>query len=73
MLSAAPSFSLVSRLPLAGRAGPSREGILLAPAQPADGEFFGMRLELDGPPRTGRGYLFTGGQAVEVQFASAGA
>lgn len=73
VLSAAPSFSLVSRLPLAGRAGPSREGILLAPAQPADGEFFGMRLELDGPPRTGRGYLFTGGQAVEVQFASAGA
>ncbi|MER2135044.1 MAG: FtsK/SpoIIIE domain-containing protein [Arthrobacter sp.] len=73
VLSAAPSFSLVSRLPLAGRSGPPRDGVLLAPGKPADGEFFGVRLELDGPPRTGRGYLFTGGQTVEVQFAAAAA
>ena len=69
VLSAAPSFSLVSRLPLAGRFGPARHGVLLAPAQPADGEFFGVRLELDGVPRAGRGYIFAGGRAVEVQFA----
>ncbi len=69
VLSAAPSFSLVSRLPLAGRSGPARHGVLLAPSQPGDGEFFGVRLELDGMPRAGRGYIFTGGRAVEVQFA----
>lgn len=69
VLSAAPSFSLVSRLPLAGRAGPARSGVLLAPAQVTDGEFFGVRLELDGLPRAGRGYLIKGGRPVEVQFA----
>ncbi|MGW9404557.1 FtsK/SpoIIIE domain-containing protein [Arthrobacter sp. NPDC055585] len=71
VLSAAPSFSLGSRLPLASRSGPPRHGVLLAPAQPADGEFFGVRLDLDGVPRPGRGYVIAAGRAVPVQFAAA--
>ncbi|WP_404320455.1 hypothetical protein [Arthrobacter luteolus] len=49
-----------------------RNGALLAPSEAGDGEFFGVRVDHEGRPRPGRGYLFDGGSAVEVQFAVPG-
>ena len=69
VLAAVPSYNLLSRLPVAARARMPRNGALLAPSQAGDGEFFGVRVEQEGRPLPGRGYLFDGGSAVEVQFA----
>lgn len=69
VLAAVPSYNLLSRLPVAARARMPRNGALLAPSQAGDGEFFGVRVEQEGRPFPGRGYLFDGGSAVEVQFA----
>ena len=72
VLSAVPAYNLPTRLPSAHRSRIPGNGVLLAPSQVSDSEFFGVRLEPEGRPRPGRGYLFTGGTAVEVQFAAPG-
>ncbi|MBD8044205.1 FHA domain-containing protein [Arthrobacter sp. Sa2BUA2] len=69
VLAAAPGFGLASRLPAAARLRSDPRGAVLAPEQQSDGEFFGVRLNLDASPRPGRGYLIAGTKATETQFA----
>ncbi|WP_318242035.1 FtsK/SpoIIIE domain-containing protein [Arthrobacter gallicola] len=69
VLAAVPGFGLASRLPAAARLRSDPRGALLAPEQPSDAEFFGVRLNLDAPSRPGRGYLIAGTRVTETQFA----
>lgn len=69
VLAAVPGFGLASRLPAAARLRSEPRGAVLAPEQPSDAEFFGVRLNLHAPPRAGRGYLVAGTRVTETQFA----
>lgn len=72
VLSAVPAYNLLSRLPAIDRSRTPGNGVLLAPARDSDGEFFGVRLAVEGRPAPGRGHLFAGGSHMEVQFAAPG-
>lgn len=71
VLSAAPGPALTSRVPLSLQARGTGRGLVLSPRAPADGDFFGVRLEADGPPIAGRGYACGPSGVVEVQVARA--
>jgi DNA segregation ATPase FtsK/SpoIIIE, S-DNA-T family len=47
------------------------QGIILAPGQPADGDFLGVRLEVDYRCGPGRAFLVQPGQVTELQTALA--
>jgi S-DNA-T family DNA segregation ATPase FtsK/SpoIIIE len=49
--------------------GRARTGILLSPAQPSDGEVFGLRRARVSERVPGRGLWVSGGDAVELQLA----
>lgn len=72
VLSAVPAFNLLARLPALNRVRLPANGALLAPVRDSDGEFFGVRMAVEGRPAPGRGYLLAGGSPVEVRFAVPG-
>ncbi|TYC97445.1 FHA domain-containing protein [Arthrobacter echini] len=69
VLSAAPGPALLTRVPLSLQARGSGRGMVLAPRTPADGDFFGLRPEVEGPPAAGRGWACEPSGAVELQIA----
>ncbi|MFJ6002752.1 FtsK/SpoIIIE domain-containing protein [Arthrobacter sp. NPDC092385] len=71
VLSAAPGPALMSRVPLSLQARGTGRGLVLSPRAPTDGDFFGVRLEAEGPPIAGRGYACEPSGVVEVQVARA--
>ncbi|KNC19548.1 hypothetical protein AC792_05485 [Arthrobacter sp. RIT-PI-e] len=72
VLAAAPGPSLLSRVPLALQARASGRGLVLMPRSPSEGDFFGHRLDVDGPPIRGRGFVCEPSGATEIQLALAG-
>ncbi|WP_298251566.1 FtsK/SpoIIIE domain-containing protein [uncultured Arthrobacter sp.] len=69
VLSATPGPALLTRVPLSLHARGSGRGMILAPRTPADGDFFGLRLEVEGPPLAGRGWACEPSGAVQLQIA----
>ncbi|WP_090584084.1 FtsK/SpoIIIE domain-containing protein [Arthrobacter subterraneus] len=68
VFSATPSPSLVTNPALtAVRVNPL--GIVLGPHSPADGEVFGLRLEVNGTPPPGRAVLVGMRRSTEIQLA----
>ena len=68
VFSATPSPSLITNPALtAVRVNPL--GIVLGPHAPADGEVFGLRLEVNGTPPPGRGVLLEKRRSTEIQIA----
>jgi S-DNA-T family DNA segregation ATPase FtsK/SpoIIIE len=70
IMTAAFSPSLISRAPLAAAARGHGTGILIAPRTVMDGDFFGIRFEVEANPPPGRAVLISGGQAAPVQLAA---
>lgn len=70
LLTAGFSPTLVHRVPLAAHARGHGTGILIAPRNIMDGDFFGVRFEVDPNPPPGRAVLISGGQATPVQLAA---
>ncbi|MHA7275008.1 FtsK/SpoIIIE domain-containing protein [Arthrobacter sp. Hz1] len=69
VLTALASPSIQTKVPLAAHARSARTGMVLAPHQPTDGEFFGVRLDCDALPHPGRGFLIHAGEPLELQVA----
>jgi S-DNA-T family DNA segregation ATPase FtsK/SpoIIIE len=55
--------------PLAVRARARGDGLLLAPLRVTDGDFFGIRYEVEQSPPPGRAVLFRSGRSEAVQLA----
>jgi S-DNA-T family DNA segregation ATPase FtsK/SpoIIIE len=55
--------------PLAARARARGDGLLLAPLRMTDGDFFGIRYEVEQSPPPGRAVVFRSGRAEAVQLA----
>jgi DNA segregation ATPase FtsK/SpoIIIE, S-DNA-T family len=70
IMTAAFSPSLIPRAPLAAAARGHGTGILIAPRTVMDGDFFGIRFEVEANPPPGRAVLISGGQAAPVQLAA---
>jgi S-DNA-T family DNA segregation ATPase FtsK/SpoIIIE len=70
LLTAGFSPTLVQRVPLAAHARGHGTGILIAPRNIMDGDFFGVRFEVDPSPPPGRAVVISGGRAVPVQLAA---
>ena len=70
LLTAGFSPALVQRVPLAAHARGHGAGILIAPRTMMDGDFFGVRFELDANPPPGRAVVISEGRAVPVQLAA---
>ncbi|MHA7278909.1 FtsK/SpoIIIE domain-containing protein [Arthrobacter sp. MDT2-2] len=71
VLSAPPNHALLARVPLSLLARGTGRGFVLSPRSPGDGDFFGVRLDVDGTPIPGRGYACDPAHVVEVQVALA--
>ncbi|MBT2596777.1 FtsK/SpoIIIE domain-containing protein [Arthrobacter sp. ISL-72] len=71
ILTAAFSPALGQRVPLAAHARGSGNGLLIAPRNITDGDFFGIRFELEGNPPPGRAVLIADGRPAPVQLAAA--
>jgi S-DNA-T family DNA segregation ATPase FtsK/SpoIIIE len=71
VLAAAPSSSLMARVPLSLQARGMGCGVILSPRSSADGDFFGVRLDLDAAGIPGRGYACGPFGVKEVQIAHA--
>lgn len=69
VFAAVPGPTLMSRVPLSMQARSAGHGIILAPGQPADGDFLGIRLEVDYRCGPGRAFLVQAGQVTELQTA----
>lgn len=72
ILSVLDCATIFAKVPLAAQSRSGRTGMILGPRQPSDGDFFGVRLDCDARPWPGRGFLFDGGQVLEVQVAQPG-
>ncbi|CAN7418672.1 FtsK/SpoIIIE domain-containing protein [Arthrobacter sp. LjRoot78] len=70
ILTAGFSPSLSQRVPLAARARGQGAGILIAPRHINDGDFFGIRFEVEANPPAGRAVIIAEGRAVPVQLAA---
>jgi S-DNA-T family DNA segregation ATPase FtsK/SpoIIIE len=70
VMTAAFSPSLIQRAPLAAAARGHGTGILIAPRTVMDGDFFGVRFEVEANPPPGRAVLISGGRAAPVQLAA---
>ena len=70
LLTAGFSPTLVQRVPLAAHARGHGNGILIAPRNIMDGDFFGVRFEVDSNPPPGRAILISGGRATPVHLAA---
>lgn len=70
ILTAGFSPSLSQRVPLAAHARGQGAGILIAPRHINDGDFFGIRFEVEANPPAGRAVIIAGGRAVPVQLAA---
>ncbi|WP_336712666.1 FtsK/SpoIIIE domain-containing protein [Arthrobacter sp. USHLN218] len=66
VLAARPGPGLLQQVPLAVAARASGRGYVLSPASPADGDFFGLRLDSRAAP-PGRAYRLEHGGAVPLQ------
>jgi len=66
ILAARPGPGLLQQVPLAVAARGSGRGYILSPASPADGDFFGLRLDSRAAP-AGRAYRIEHGGAVPLQ------
>ncbi len=64
LLTAGFSPTLVQRVPLAAHARGHGNGILIAPRNIMDGDFFGVRFEVDPNPPPGRAVLISAGRAT---------
>lgn len=71
VLSATANHALIARVPLSLLARGTGRGFVLSPRSPGDGDFFGVRLDVEGPPMPGRGYACDPAHVVEVQVALA--
>ncbi|THJ65965.1 FHA domain-containing protein [Arthrobacter echini] len=69
VLCAAPGPALLTRVPLALQARGSGRGLILGPRTPADGDFFGVRHEVEGRTTAGRAWACEPGGVVDVQIA----
>ena len=70
ILTAGFSPALSQRVPLAAHARGSGNGLLIAPRNITDGDFFGVRFELEGNPPPGRAVLIADGRPAPVQLAA---
>jgi S-DNA-T family DNA segregation ATPase FtsK/SpoIIIE len=70
MLTAGFSPTLSQRVPLAAHARGQGTGILIAPRNIMDGEFFGIRFEVEANPLPGRAVLIAEGRTTPVQLAA---
>lgn len=70
ILTAAFSPVLAQRVPLAAQARGQGTGILIAPRSLMDGDFFGIRFEVEANPPPGRAVIIAGGRATPVQLAA---
>ncbi|MBT2536668.1 FtsK/SpoIIIE domain-containing protein [Arthrobacter sp. ISL-69] len=70
LLTAGFSPTLVQRVPLAAHARGHGNGILIAPRNIMDGDFFGVRFEVDPNPPPGRAVLISEGRATPVHLAA---
>jgi S-DNA-T family DNA segregation ATPase FtsK/SpoIIIE len=68
ILTAAFSPSLGQRVPLAALTRGQGTGILIAPRNVVDGDFFGVRFEVEPNPPPGRAVLITEGRGIPVQL-----
>ncbi|MBG6182083.1 S-DNA-T family DNA segregation ATPase FtsK/SpoIIIE [Arthrobacter sp. CAN_A214] len=68
VLTVVPGASLPIRVPLALQARATGRGLCLAPRSPLDGDFLGVRFDLDGRPGPGRAFLVERGTVVELQI-----
>lgn len=73
VVTAGYSPALLHRVPLLINARSSGAGLLLGPRSIADGDLFGIRFDVESNPPPGRAALITGGRAVPLQVAWAGA
>lgn len=71
LLTAGFSPTLVQRVPLAAHARGHGTGILIAPRSLMDGDFFGVRFDVDPSPPPGRAVVISDGRATPVQLAAA--
>ncbi|RJT78271.1 FHA domain-containing protein [Arthrobacter cheniae] len=71
VLAAAPSASLMTRVPLSLQARGTGRGLILSPQSSADGDFLGVRLDLDAAGIPGRGHACGPFGVKEVQIAHA--
>lgn len=71
IMTAAFSPSLLQRAPLAAAARGHGIGILIGPRTAMDGDFFGIRFEVEANPPPGRAVLISGGRAAPIQLAAA--
>ncbi|WLQ06645.1 FtsK/SpoIIIE domain-containing protein [Arthrobacter oryzae] len=72
ILTAGFSPSLAQRVPLAAQARGQGNGILIAPRTMLDGDFFGVRFEVEPNPPAGRAVLIAEGRGTAVQLAAPG-
>ncbi|MFF1382705.1 FtsK/SpoIIIE domain-containing protein [Arthrobacter sp. NPDC058288] len=70
ILTAGFSTTLSQRAPLASQARGQGTGILIAPRNITDGDFFGVRFEVEPNPPPGRGVLIAEGRTSSVQLAA---
>jgi S-DNA-T family DNA segregation ATPase FtsK/SpoIIIE len=70
VLTAGFSPMLTQRVPLAAYARNHGNGILIAPRTIMDGDFFGLRFEVDAHPPVGRAVVISEGRAFPVQLAA---
>lgn len=72
VLTAGYSPMLPQRVPLVMDARAAGLGLLLCPRSMADGDLFGVRIEVEANPPPGRGILISGGRSCAVQVGWAG-
>ncbi|WP_209748289.1 MULTISPECIES: FtsK/SpoIIIE domain-containing protein [Micrococcaceae] len=70
ILTAGFSPTLSHRVPLAAHARGQGTGILIGPRNIMDGEFFGIRFEVEANPPPGRAVLIAEGRTTPVQLAA---
>ncbi|MGN8129446.1 FtsK/SpoIIIE domain-containing protein [Paenarthrobacter sp. 22069] len=73
VVAAAYSPALIQRVPLMMGARTSGVGLLLGPRSSADGDFYGVRFEVEPHSPPGRGVLISSGTSQALQVAWAGA
>ena len=71
VLTAQPSPSLTSKVPLALQARTEGQGLVLAPGSPPDADLFGVRIFVDEKPIAGRAFVIGEGRSTAIQIALA--
>ena len=72
ILTAGFSPAIVQRVPVALDARSHGAGVLICPRSIMDGDFFGLRFEVEADPPPGRAVLFSDGRSTPVQLAAPG-